>query len=139
MKKRNFYIKKKRNSFKTSKNVLLSLRFAVYGILYCFRNSRNFRIELCLASLALLAGIIFQINFDQFFILFVTIFSVLILELLNTAIESVVDLIVENRFSKLAEIAKDCSAGSVLLSALNAIFVAVYIFFPRIKLLLNNF
>ena len=108
-------------------------------ILYFFRNSRNFRIELCLASLALLAGIIFQINFDQFFILFVTIFSVLILELLNTAIESVVDLIVENRFSKLAEIAKDCSAGSVLLSALNAIFVAVYIFFPRIKLLLNNF
>ena len=65
-----------------------------------------------------------------------TIFSVLILELLNTAIESLVDLNVKNKFDKLAKISKDCSAASVLLASFNSIFVAAFIFFPKIKLIL---
>jgi len=65
-----------------------------------------------------------------------TIFSVLILELINTAIESVVDLNVKRKFNKLAKISKDCSAASVLLASINSLFVAAFIFFPKIRILL---
>ena len=71
-------------------------------------------------------------------IIIATICSVLILELINTSIESTVDLIVENNFKKLAKIAKDCSAASVLLASLNSILVAAYIFLPRIRILFFN-
>ena len=71
-------------------------------------------------------------------ILFPVIMSVLILEILNTSIESLVDLIVEKKFSNLAKIAKDCSAGAVLLASINSVIIALYLFVPKIKLLFLN-
>ena len=67
-----------------------------------------------------------------------TIFSVLILEILNTAIESLVDLVVKKKFSKLAKIAKDCSAGAVFLASINSVIIGLYLFIPKIKLLFLN-
>ena len=54
----------------------------------------------------------------------------MILELLNTAIEAVVDLTVKQAYHELAKIAKDCAAGAVLLSAIAALIVAVWILLP---------
>ena len=67
-----------------------------------------------------------------------TIMSVLILEILNTSIESIVDLVVKKEFSSLAKISKDTSAGAVLLASINSVIIAVYIFFPKIKLLFES-
>ncbi|MEO1559693.1 MAG: diacylglycerol kinase family protein, partial [Cyanobacteria bacterium J06632_19] len=55
---------------------------------------------------------------------------VLALELLNTAVESVVDLTVEQKYHELAKIAKDCAAGAVLVSALVALLVAAMLILP---------
>ena len=113
--KENFF-KNKRKSFKTSKNLLISFKYAFIGINYTFQYSRNFKIELLFAFFALLLGSILQINRSDYLILIATIMSVLILEILNTSIESLVDLVVKKKFSNLARIAKDCSAGAVLLA-----------------------
>jgi diacylglycerol kinase (ATP) len=57
---------------------------------------------------------------------------VLVLELLNTALESVVDLTVKHSYHELAKIAKDCAAGAVLIAAIAAIAVAGLILLPRL-------
>tara|TARA_Y100000766_G_scaffold190836_1_gene164013 strand:+ start:843 stop:1253 length:411 start_codon:yes stop_codon:yes gene_type:complete len=135
MKSKAKLIKNRRKSYRTSKNVLQSLRYAFSGIMYTFKNSRNFRIQVLFAFFSLALGSILQIDKSGFLILIVTIFSVLILEILNTSIESLVDLVVRKKYSNLAKIAKDCSAGAVLLTSINSVIIALYLFIPKINLL----
>ena len=126
----------KRESYQTSRNILASFKYAINGFIYCLQTTRNFRIEILFAVLVIIACLIFKCSLNEYMIIISTIFSVLILELLNTSIESIVDLNVKNNFNKLAKISKDCSAASVLLASCNSIFVAAFIFFPKIKLIL---
>ena len=128
-------IKSRRKSYKTAKNVFLSFSYAFSGISYTFKNSRNFKIQFLFAFLSLILGSLLQLHKSGFLILIVTIFSVLILEILNTSIESLVDLVVNEKFSYQAKIAKDCSAGAVLLASINSVIIALYLFVPKIKLL----
>ena len=122
-------------SYKTSNNVLKSFKYAFSGISYVLKTSRNFKIQLIFAVTSLMIGFLLQISQSNYVILIATIMSVLILEILNTSIESIVDLVVEKEFSSLAKISKDTSAGAVLLAAINSVIIAVYIFVPKIKLL----
>jgi diacylglycerol kinase (ATP) len=122
-------------SYKTSSNVLKSFKYAFSGISYVLKTSRNFKIQLIFAVTSLMIGFLLQISQSNYVILIATIMSVLILEILNTSIESIVDLVVKKQFSSLAEITKDTSAGAVLLASINSVIIAVYIFVPKIKLL----
>ena len=127
---------KKRQSYKTSRSIFASFKYAINGLIYCFQTTRNFRIQISFGVLVMILCLLFKCSLNEYMIIISTIFSVLILELLNTSVESIVDLNVKNKFNKLAKISKDCSAASVLLASLNSIFVAVFIFFPKIKLIL---
>tara|TARA_B100000212_G_C27211010_1_gene463034 strand:+ start:330 stop:746 length:417 start_codon:yes stop_codon:yes gene_type:complete len=129
---------KKVQSFKNSKNFYESLNYAFSGLNYCLQNSSNFRIQIFSALITLLLGFLLKISNFEKIVIVATIFSVLILEILNTSIESLVDLVVGNKFNDLARICKDCSAASVLIASINSIFIAAYIFLPKIKLLLFN-
>ena len=129
---------KRGQSFKTSKNLYESLINAYRGIMYCFKFSRNFRIQIFCSVLTIFLGMLLKLNALESIFIIATIFSVLILEILNTSIESLVDLVVGRKYSKLAKICKDCSAASVLLASINSIFVAAYIFFPKIKIIFLN-
>ena len=135
MKSKEKLIKEERKSYRTSKNILRSFRYAFSGIKYTFKNSRNFRIQVLFAFLSLILGSILDLDKSDYLFLLMAIFSVLILEILNTSIESLVDLIVKKKFSNLAKIAKDCSAGSVLLASINSVIIGLYLFIPKIKLL----
>ena len=128
-------LENRKESYKTSKNVLISFKYAFSGISYVFKTSRNFRIQLIFALTSLMIGFLLQISLSNYVILIATIMSVLILEILNTSIESLVDLLVKKEFSSLARISKDTSAGAVLLASINSVIIAVYIFVPKIKLL----
>lgn len=64
--------------------------------------------------------------------------AVLSMELLNTALESVVDLLVQQNYHELAKIAKDCAAGAVLVSAFVALMVAVFILLPPLLALIQQ-
>ena len=125
----------RKESYKTSKNLLISFKYAFSGIYYVLNTSRNFRIQLIFALTSLIIGFLLQISLSNYVILVATIMSVLILEILNTSIESIVDLVVKKEFSSLAKISKDTSAGAVLLASINSVMIAIYIFVPKIKLL----
>ena len=129
------FIKIRRRSYITSKNVLISFLYAFNGIKYTFKNSRNFKIQVSFALFSLILGFILQLDKSDYLILLLTVFSVLTLEILNTSIESLVDLVVKKKFSNLAKITKDCSAGAVLLASINSVIIGLCLFIPKIKLL----
>ena len=131
-------LRSRRRAYRTSKNVLISVRYAFNGIKYTFKNSRNFKIQVLFAFFSLMLSYILKLDKSDYLILLGTIFSVLILEILNTAIESLVDLVVKNNFSNLAKISKDCSAGAVLLASINSVIIGLNLFLPKIKLLFLN-
>ena len=131
-------LKNRIESYKTSSNVLKSFKYAFSGISYVLKTSRNFKIQLIFAVTSLMIGFLLQISQSNYVILIATIMSVLILEILNTSIETIVDLVVKKEFSSLAKISKDTSAGAVLLASINSVIIAVYIFVPKIKFLFES-
>ncbi len=131
-------LKNRIESYETSSNLLKSFKYAFSGISYVLKTSRNFKIQLIFAVISLMIGFLLQISQSNYVILIATIMSVLILEILNTSIESIVDLVVKKEFSSLAKISKDTSAGAVLLASINSVIIAVYIFVPKIKLLFES-
>jgi len=131
-------LKNRIESYKTSINVFKSFKYAFSGIRYVLKTSRNFKLQLFFAVTSLMIGFLLQISQSNYLILIATIMSVLILEILNTSIESIVDLVVKKEFSSLAKVSKDTSAGAVLLASINSVIIAVYIFVPKIKLLFES-
>ena len=131
-------LKNRIESYKTSSNVLKSFKYAFSGISYVLKTSRNFKIQLIFAVTSLMIGFLMKISLSNYVILIATIMSVLILEILNTSIESIVDLVVKKKFSSLAKISKDTSAGAVLLASINSVIIAVYIFVPKIRFLFES-
>ncbi len=131
-------LKKRIESYKTSSNLLKSFKYAFSGISYVLKTSRNFKIQLIFAVTSLMIGFLLQISQSNYVILIAAIMSVLILEILNTSIESIVDLVVKKEFSSLAKISKDTSAGAVLLASINSVIIALYIFVPKIKFLFES-
>ena len=131
-------LKNRIESYKTSSSLIKSFKYAFSGIGYVLKTSRNFKIQLIFAVTSLMIGFLLKISQTNYVISIATIMSVLVLEILNTSIESIVDLLVKKEFSSLAKISKDTSAGAVLLASINSVIIAVYIFVPKIKLLFES-
>ncbi|AFZ49836.1 diacylglycerol kinase [Dactylococcopsis salina PCC 8305] len=117
-------------AFKIAPNLFTSFRYAFAGVRYAFSTQRNFRIHTVIGTIAISLGIFLEISNVEMAVIGITIAFVLALELLNTALESVVDLTVKQTYHELAKVAKDCAAGAVLMGALAALFVAGIILFP---------
>ncbi len=120
----------KRSSWKIAKDLPTSFLYAAKGLGYAFVTQRNFRIHVCFALGAFGLGFLLGLNKTDLAIMALTATSVLVVELLNTAIESVVDLAIGKRFHPLAQIAKDCSAGAVLVASISSVLIAVLLLFP---------
>ncbi|HEY9906162.1 MAG TPA: diacylglycerol kinase family protein [Thermosynechococcaceae cyanobacterium] len=120
-------------------SLLVSFRYAWAGISYAFQTQRNFRVHVFLGILAIGMGFWLRLAAVEIAVLGLTIGAVLALELLNTAIESVVDLTVKQTYHDLAKIAKDCAAAAVLIASLVAIVVACTLLIPKLWLLLIPF
>jgi len=123
-------------AFNIAPNLLTSFRYAGEGVRYAFTTQRNFRIHVIIGTIALSLGGWLQISGVKMAVIGITIAFVLALELLNTALESVVDLTVQQTYHELAKVAKDCAAGAVLIGALAALFVAGIILLPPLFTLL---
>jgi undecaprenol kinase len=109
----------------------ISFKHSLDGLVFAFTNHPNLRVHLLAAILAISAGIYFHLNNLEWVILLFTITLVIVAEMINTSIESVVDLLVsEHRLS--AKIAKDVSAGMVLLTSILAIIIGIILFIPKI-------
>ena len=128
----------KRSSWKIAKDLPTSFFYAAKGLKYAFSTQRNFRIHLVFTLIAFVLGLILGLNKSDLGIMALTATSVLIVELINTAIESVVDLAIGKRFHPLAQIAKDCSAGAVLVASISSLLIAVLLLFPPLLKTLGN-
>lgn len=105
--------------------------YAFRGLWYVLRTQRNMRVHLVIAALAILTGIILHISAIEFALIFVTIAIVLTAEMFNTVFELCIDL-ASPEYHPLAKIAKDVAAGAVLLSAIFAVVVGLFIFVPHL-------
>ena len=110
-----------------SANWLESFRHAVNGIRMTARRERNFRIHIICAVLAIAICIIFRVGYVHFVMVGFSIFFVMVAELINTAIEALVDMYCRGKPHPLAKLAKDAAAGAVLLAALMALIVGVLV------------
>ncbi|APB32888.1 diacylglycerol kinase [Gloeomargarita lithophora Alchichica-D10] len=111
-------------------NLGQSFYYAGQGLHYALTSQRNFRIHVGIGTLALIWSAGVHLPLPQMAIIALTIGLVLALELVNTALEAVVDLSVGQTYHELARIAKDCAAAAVLVTALTAVGVAGLLLIP---------
>ena len=107
-----------------------SFVYAFSGLKTAVRKEPNFRIHLTITCIVLIMAVLLRLNFTEFALLTFTIFFVLILELLNTMLESLVNL-VSPEIQPDAKIAKDVSAAMVLLAAIMSVIIGIFLFVPK--------
>ena len=116
-------------------NFLEACNNAVNGIIYAATTQRNVRIELVLAVIVMMLSLFYGLNTTEFLCLVFAIFFVIFAEMVNTAIETVVDIAMPDIDPK-AKFAKDVAAGAVLVFAISSAVIGLIIFIPKIVELL---
>lgn len=117
---------------RTKRALFSSFKDAFSGVKFTFKNERNFRIHTVVTVLVVTAGFVLKISLLEWIIIVLCIGLVLAMELVNTAIEQTVDLIVGESFHELARNAKDAAAGAVVLSAGISVIIGLIIFLPYV-------
>lgn len=114
-----------------SRNVIESFTFAIQGLLHALRHERNMRIHASTSLLVFLLGLSIGLTRVEMTILVLLLAFVICLELVNTAIEAVVDLISPAKHP-LAAVAKNVAAGAVFVAASISVIVGYLLFFERL-------
>lgn len=113
------------------KKLIKSFKFAFNGIKETIKNEQNIKVHLFVMLLVIVAGIIFRINKIEWIICIILFGLVIGAELFNTALENTIDLITKEK-NENARIAKDASAGAVLVIAIVSASIGFMIFIPKI-------
>jgi diacylglycerol kinase (ATP) len=114
------------------KSWLQSANLAIEGIIYAVKTQRHMRYHLYAALAALVLSLVLNITRTEFTLLCMAIVLVLVTEMLNTAIETTVDMISEE-FHPKAKLAKDIAAGVVFIASLGALTLAYLILYPPFR------
>lgn len=110
--------------------IIQSFCYAVRGVITAYREERQMKIHTLAAVTAIVCGIMADLSRAEWAILALTIAMVIALELVNTAVERIVDMVTEE-YHPLAEKAKDVAAGAVLVGAIAAVIVGICLFGTR--------
>ena len=110
-------------------SLLSSFSFAIFGIWTAIKQERNIRIHLSISVIVIILGFLLSITATQWILIFLTIGGMISLEILNTAIERIVDLVTLD-FHPLAKQAKDLAAGAVFSFAIISVIIGIIIFGP---------
>lgn len=117
---------------KRKRSLIESFNYAVTGILTAIKRERNMRIHYFIALIVIFLSLFFDFSRLEFLALLFAISFVFVAEMMNTAIEAVVDLVTGD-YHPLARVAKDVAAGGVLIAAINALVVGYLLFFDRLN------
>ncbi len=109
-----------------------SFNHAIDGLIFVLRTQWNMRIHLGIAGLVLTLSLVFGVTGTEFILLLLAIAMVISAELINTAIEAVID-VTTTSFDPMAKIAKDVAAAAVLVTALASTIIAYVIFYPKLE------
>ena len=120
--------KKKKYSIK---RFFKSFSYAFIGIIEALRTEQNLLFDFIYAILTIILGIILKLSAIEFAIVILAIGLVISLEMVNTAIEYVVDMAMPE-IHPLAKIGKDVAGGAVLVSAFMAFVVGIIIYLPKV-------
>jgi diacylglycerol kinase len=113
------------------KRFFKSFKYAFEGIHYAFKNDQNLLVHLLVAFLVINVSIALRVSHYEMGILGLTMMMVIMAEMVNSAIEKMVDLITKEHRQE-AKIAKDVAAGMVLLTAIAAAIIGTLILFPYV-------
>jgi diacylglycerol kinase (ATP) len=113
------------------KKLLDSLNYAISGIVHAFKTERNMKIHFAIAILVILASVLTFVTRFELIAVIISITLVFFAEMMNTAIEKVVDMIT-SKYHELARIAKNMAAGAALVTALNALIVGYLVFYRKL-------
>jgi len=111
--------------------LLQSFNNAFQGLVYSVRYQRNMRIHLAVTVVVLVGSIFLNLSRLELVAVLFAISLVLVMELVNSAVETVIDLVTD-AFDPRAKAAKDLSAGAVLVAAVNAVAVAYLVLMDRL-------
>lgn len=111
--------------------LMKSFSFACQGILESVRTERNIQIHVVLTVVIIIFGWYFSLNGMEWLFILAAIAGTIALELVNSAIERVVDLVTD-QIHPLAKQAKDIAAGAVFIYAIFSVIVGLVIFLPKI-------
>ncbi|MDY0217015.1 MAG: diacylglycerol kinase family protein [Bacteroidales bacterium] len=112
-------------------NRLKSFSYAFNGLKILIKEEHNARIHLFAAIVVVMAGFIFKISVNEWFVVLLAIGFVMVVEIINTAIESIANIISPEKDKRIKKI-KDLSAAAVLISALTALVIGSIIFIPKL-------
>lgn len=115
----------------TNRSVVKSFSFAFEGLKQALKEEPNFKIHSAIGVAAIILAYFFGFSRVEWLVLVFTIFLVLVLELINTAVEDLVNM-VRPEISEKAKAVKDVMAAAVLLGAIFAAIVGVILFLPKI-------
>ena len=117
-----------------NKKLINSFKYAFKGIFSALKTEKNLKIHTIIAILVIIFGIIFKLSKLEWLICLICIMTVISSELINTAIETTVDIAMPNK-NELAKRAKDIGAASVLVLAIFSAIIGLIIFLPKIIML----
>ena len=117
------------------KKIINSFKYAFQGIVTSLKTEKNMKVHILAAILVIVSGVLLKISKIEWIMCTFAITIVIAAELFNTAIETIVDMITTEQNEK-AKIAKDVSAGAVLITAIGAAIVGIIIFLPKIAQLI---
>jgi diacylglycerol kinase len=117
--------------FELVRGVVTSCSYALQGVGFALRSQRNFRLHMLAAVGVLVAGGLVRLSRLEYTLLVVTVMVVILGELINTAVEFILNLM-ESRGHPVVRAAKDIAAGGVLMAVLGSVIVGVLLFGPRL-------
>ena len=112
-------------------NRIHSFRFALNGLKILFKEEFNARIQLLVAIAVVIAGFIFEISTTEWIAIIFAIGFVLAMEAINSAIEGIADFVSPEKHEMIKKV-KDLSAAGVLISALTASIIGLFVFLPKV-------
>jgi len=119
------------------KKIIRSFGYAFKGVAFATTTQLNFRIHLAATALAVITGYLLHISVNEWQWVALSITLVLVTEIFNTMIETLVDLVSPGYNEKAGHI-KDMSAGAVVIASLFALITALIIFLPKLIVLINH-
>lgn len=119
-----------------SRHLKASFSHAINGLYKAFQTERNIKLHCLFGLIAILIGFSFKLEIIEWLFIITAIGIVIIVELLNTAIEYTVDLVCGETYNELAKYSKDIAAGATLVASVFAVIVGGIIYIPKIWLLI---
>ena len=121
--------KKKHNV--SLKGYLEDFKYAKDGLKSAYQNEQSLWLHAICTIGIIILGFLLQISFNEWAVIVIALVIVLVVELLNTAIEATVDLVTEEK-KPMAKVAKDCASGAVGIISIIALIIGIMIFLPKI-------